>query len=263
MRVLPPAVRAFALAACVLCAATACGRPPESSDLWENATIRRAKEAGRLVVALEPVFPPFEGKDASGNLVGFDVDLAREIGTALGVEVRFREVKFDAIMLELQTGRADLVISGMTVTPERALTVSFTRPYYHTVTCLLVSRSRGADVKTVADLNREGRIVTTKLASTGEQAARRVCPKATLRTYEAEYAALLEVAQGRADAMLFDLVWLRTHHGNHAEHTFLLTDPVTVEPYGIALRKGDPESVAWLDLFLDHLKVTGRLEEWP
>jgi polar amino acid transport system substrate-binding protein len=239
----------------------ACGGPREDTDLWENAVVRQAKERGELVVALEAEFRPWEYVESSGEIAGFDVDLAREIGQALGVPVRFRNVKWDTIIAELVTGKADLIISGMTITPERALSVSYTKPYYLTVTCLLVSKSRGAGVRSVKDLDQPGRIVVAKQGTTGEEAARQRCPKARLVTYPTENAAALEVAQGRADAFLYDLLSIQAHHQQHRDTTFPLYDPITVEPYAIALRKGDPESVAWLDVVLDTLRHTGRMEE--
>jgi polar amino acid transport system substrate-binding protein len=239
----------------------ACGGSPEATDLWEHAVVRTAKERGELVVALEAEFRPWEYVDTSGEIVGFDVDLAREIGQALGVPVRFRNVKWDTIIAELVTGKADLIISGMTATPERALSVSYTEPYFLTETCLLVSKARGEGVRSVADLDREGRIVVAKQGTTGEEAARRRCPKARLVTYGTENAAALEVAQGRADAFLYDLLSIEAHHAQHPDTTFVIRQPVTVEPYAIALRKGDPESVAWLNLVLDTLRRTGRMEE--
>jgi polar amino acid transport system substrate-binding protein len=240
-----------------LVAAASCGETEQPA----GGVIEAARAAGRLVVAHEPEFPPFEWKDDTGKAVGFDVDLARELGEALGVEVVFREVKWDVIVAELLLGRVDLIVSGMTVTPEREESVAFTEPYYRTTTVLLAGTERGGDVRRVEDLDAEGRIVVTKLGTTGEQAAREKCPRATIRTYPTESAAALEVAQGRADAFLYDRASLERHHAQHPRTTRLLPEPVTVEPYAIALRRGDPASVEWLNRFLANLRARGRLKE--
>ncbi len=238
-----------------------CGGNPEATDLWENAVVRKAKDRGKLVVALEAEFKPFEYRNDANEIVGFDVDLARAIGAELGVPVEFHDVKFDSIILELISGKADLIVSGMTTTPERALAVSYTEPYFHTVTALLVSKAKASDVRRFADLDREGRVVSVKLGTTGEQAARKRIHAAKVVAYPTENGAALEVALGRADAFLYDLASVRNHHEQHPDSTFLLEEPVTSEPYAIALRKGDPESVAWLNLVLGLMRDDGRLKE--
>jgi polar amino acid transport system substrate-binding protein len=238
-----------------------CGERPEATDLWEISAIRKAKERGELVVATEPEFPPFESLDASGEIVGFDVDLAREIGKELGVKVRFLKVAFESIVAEVQQGNADLIISGRTTTAERALGESYSDPYFETVTCLLLSKSRASDVKTVQDLDRKGRIVAVKISTTGETAAGKHCPNAEIITFPTENAAALEVAQGKADAFLYDRASIERHHRENPDTTIYLEKPVSVEPYAIAVRKGDPETVAWLNLVLSLMRRDGRLKE--
>ena len=242
-------------------ALSACGGPSQTTELWQASTIRKAKERGRLIVALEPEFKPFEYVDESGTLVGFDVDLAHILAAEMKIDVEFMRVKFESIMATVLTGKADLILSGMTATPERALKLSYSDPYFHTVTCLLVSKQRASDVKGIADLNRPGRVVAVKQGTTGDVAAHKRCPKAKIVSYPTENAAALEVAQGRADAFLYDQRSIENHQAQHAGSTFAILTPVTVEPYAIACRKGDPDTVAWLNLVLHHLRLDGRLKD--
>ena len=214
-----------------------------------------------MIVALEAEFEPFEYIDKNGELVGFDVDLARILAEEMEVSVEFVNISFDGIIASLLTKKCDLIISGMTATPKRALRASYSTPYFHTITCLLVSKKRAADVLGIADLNKPGRIVAVKQDTTGHMAAMRRCPLAEIVSYGKEADAALEVAFGRADAFLYDLRAVQNHHAKHPDTTFILREPVTVEPYAIACRKGDPDTVAWLNLVLHHLKRDGRLEE--
>jgi len=254
-------MRSFlALVTLVLLAACG-GRGMEATDLWENAVIRQAVERGKLIVATEPTFRPFEWKNEKDELVGFDVDLARLIGREMGVDVEFLPVAWASIIPTLIGGQADLIMSGMTATPERALSVSYTHPYFYTITCLLVSKQKGAGIHSIADLNQAGRVVAVKEGTTGHIAAKQYCPKAKIVTTELENDAANEVAQGRADAFLYDLWSIRKHHRNHPDTTFVIETPVSREPYAIACRKGDPESVAWLNLVLRTLRHDGRLEK--
>jgi polar amino acid transport system substrate-binding protein len=176
------------------------------------------------------------------------------------VRLVLRNVPFETIFSDLTTGRVDLVVSGVTVTPERARTVAFSRPYYETVTCLLLSRARAAGVRGIADLDDPARTVVVKQGTTGEAAARERVPRARIRSYPTENAAALEVAQGRADAFLYDRASVVQHHRLHPETTILLEEPVTLEPYAIAARLGDAALVAWLDEQLRRLEASGRLE---
>ena len=249
----------LALLACL--SLPACGEPSGSFGLWKGSTINQAKERGKLIVALEAEFEPFEYIDESGTLVGFDVDLARILASEMEIEVEFMNVAWDSIIPSLLTKKCDLIMSGMTATPMRALRVSYSDPYFHTITCLLVSKDRGADVKSLADLNDPDRIVVVKQDTTGHLAAKKRCPKAQIVSYGKEADAALEVAFGRADAFLYDLRAVQNHHEKHPDTTFILREAVSVEPYAVACRKGDPDTVAWLNLALHHLKRDGRLKE--
>lgn len=240
---------------------SACGQPTGSLGLWKSSTISQAKERGKLIVALEAEFEPFEYIDKNGELVGFDVDLARILAAEMEIDIEFMNVSWDSIIPSLLTKKCDLILSGMTATPRRALRVSYSNPYFHTITCLLVSKARGADIKGIADLNDPNRIVVVKQDTTGHNAAKVRCPKAQIVSYGKEADAALEVALGRADAFLYDLRSVQNHHAKHADTTFLLEEAVSVEPYAIACRKGDPDTVAWLNLVLHHLKRDGRLKE--
>ena len=91
-----------------------------------------------LVVGTEPEFPPFESLDENGELVGFDIDLARAIAKDLGVDVRFETMAFDSLPSALGVGKIDVILSGMTATPERAKSRTFTDSYFRTQLCLLV-----------------------------------------------------------------------------------------------------------------------------
>lgn len=245
---------------CLLLAACG-GRGMEATDLWEASVIRRVKERGKLVVAMEPEFRPFEWKDENDVLRGFDVDLARLIGKEMEVDVEFVDVAWDSIIPTLVSGKADLIMSGMTATPLRALSVSYSDPYFHTVTCLLVSKKRAPDLAGVDDLDAPGRIVVVKEGTTGHFAAQKHCRKARIVSVKTENDAANEVVLGRADAFLYDLWSIRNHHRNHPDTTFVIAEPVSREPYAIACRKGDPETTAWLNLVLRTFRLDGRLQE--
>ncbi len=242
------------LVSVLACLLSACG------DGEPTKVLDGVRQRGVLRVAMEPTFPPFEYLE-SGTLVGFDVDLARELAASLDVDVEFVRVEWAGIIPSLQTGKADLIISGMTATPERAKQVAYSEPYFRTITCLLVSKQRISDVKSAADLNRPDRRVVVKLGTTGASAARESCPRANIVALPEDATAAAEVANSSADALLFDIRQVRLHHERYPEKTFVLADAVTSEPYGIACRLGEDECLAWLNETLAELRSRGWLKE--
>nr|6Y16_A Chain A, Amino acid ABC transporter, periplasmic amino acid-binding protein,Amino acid ABC transporter, periplasmic amino acid-binding protein [Thermotoga maritima MSB8]6Y16_B Chain B, Amino acid ABC transporter, periplasmic amino acid-binding protein,Amino acid ABC transporter, periplasmic amino acid-binding protein [Thermotoga maritima MSB8] len=92
--------------------------------------IDEIKSRGYLLVGLSADFPPFEFVDENGNIVGFDVDLAKEIARRLGVELKIVDMTFDGLIPSLLTKKIDVIISGMTITEERKKVVAFSDPYF-------------------------------------------------------------------------------------------------------------------------------------
>lgn len=231
-----------------------CGRRTPGDPL------ERIRARGRLIVATEAEFKPFEHVTATGEIVGFDVDLVRAIAADLGVALELRNVRFESIIDELISGKADLIASGMTVTPERARSVLFSEPYFFTKTCLLVNVRLREEVRSVADLDREGRTIAVKESTTGAATAAKRCPRARLISHKTENAAALDVAEGRADAFLYDLSSVREHQRQHPETTFRLEEAVTFEPYALAVHPEEPALKARVDAVLRALRADGRLE---
>jgi polar amino acid transport system substrate-binding protein len=240
----------------------ACGKKETaggSPDLWASSMIQQVTQRRKLVVLMEAEFRPFTYKD-KGELKGFDVDLAREIARELKVDVEFRERGFDLLPAELIQGKGDLIISGVTMTPERALSCAFTEPYFFTKTISLLAKPRADGVRTIADLNDASHRIVVQKGSTGENAVKAHLPAATLSTFDREDLCALEVAQGRADAFIYDEFQVRTQAREHAATTRVLDEQLSVEPYAIELRRGDPESRDWLNMLLSIMKRDGRLE---
>jgi len=223
--------------------------------------IARIQKRGVLVVATEAEFRPFEYVLPSGEIVGFDVDLARAVADDLGVKLELRNVKFEGIFLELRQGLADMIASGVTILEERRKAARFSDPYFFTVTALLVNKAKAAEIRSAADLNHEGRIVAVKQGTTGEKAAMEVLPKATRLSHQTENGAALDVAEGRADAFLYDLHSVEQHHAQHPDRTVLLSTPVTVENYALVVRLEDGALAERINAVLAAMRKDGRLAE--
>lgn len=213
-----------------------------------------------LRVGLEGRYPPFEFKDDHGTLVGFDVDLARGLGTRLGRPVEFRDMQFDALIPEMQAGRIDMVCSGMSWLEERTKVVDFSAPYVRIRMAVLVSRERAATVKAIPDLDAAGVVVAVQRGTSGEAKARESFPKAEIRAFDTMVDASKEVAAGRAHAFVYDFVSVRELAAQEPERLRVLDGDLGAEVYCMAFPKGSP-LVAEADAYLrEASKPGGRID---
>jgi len=214
-------------------------------------------ERGTLVVGTVPEFKPFMWRDRKGAFRGIDADLARAFAEALGVEVEFRPMEWNDLPGALVKGRIDMIAAGMTITDERRGTRSFSDPYFHTGLALLVRKEAGIDsAKDVRD-----RRLVVKQGTTGQVAAGRLFPDAAVTKRKTEAECVADLLEGRADAFLYDQLTVQAYHEEHPEKTRALLEPLTSEPYGFAVAKGDERFVKRINGFLAKIRESGRYEE--
>jgi len=228
--------------------------------LWEKSTLNQILKRGELRVGLEVGYIPFEMRDKRGEIIGFDVDLAKLMARYMGVKVTFVNTQWDGIIPALLTDKFDILMSGMTITPERNLQVNFADPYIIIGQTILLHRKNADAVKSVKELNDPKYVVATKLGTTGEIAARRYLGKARIKTFETEADAALEVRNGRADAFVYDLPFNTVYIAQYKDTLIHLKEPFTKEPLGWAVRKGDPDFLNWLDNFQNQIRNDGTYD---
>lgn len=228
--------------------------------LWEKSTLNQVLKRGELRVGMEAGYIPFEMRDKRGAIIGFDVDLAKLMARYMGVKVTFINTQWDGIIPALLTDKFDILISGMTITPERNLQVNFAEPYIIIGQTILLNAKNKDAVKSVKELNDPKYTVATKLGTTGEIAARRYLGKAKLKTFETEADAALEVRNGRADAFVYDLPFNVVYGAQYKDALVHLKEPFTKEPLGWAIRKGDPDFLNWLDHFQNQIRNDGTYD---
>ena len=225
--------------------------------LATNGTVA-ADRAKPLVVGMELAYPPFEMTDTSGKPAGVSVDLATELGKRLGRPVVIRNTSFDGLIPALKTGQVDLVISSMTATAERAKSIDFSDPYLATGLCLLLKKDSAAN--SIADLNRDGVKVAVKKGTTGHLYATEKLGKATLLVLDKESAAVLEVAQGKADAFIYDQLSTYQNWQRNSATTRALLEPFQKESWAVGIRQGNDELKREVNLFLKDYRQQGGFE---
>jgi len=147
-----------------------------NAQLAEGSTLQSILKAGKLRVGLEPGYMPFEMQDKQSRIVGFDVDMAREMASAMGVDLELVPTAWDGIIGSLLTDKFDIIMSGMTITQERNLKVNFAEPYIVVGQTILIRKEIAGDVTSYMDLNDPKYTVTSKLGTTGEQAVKKMIP---------------------------------------------------------------------------------------
>jgi polar amino acid transport system substrate-binding protein len=211
-----------------------------------------------LRVGMELSYPPFEMTDPQGRPTGVSVRLAEALGRHLGREVVIENIAFDGLITALKAGKIDCVISSLTATPERRKSIAFSEPYLKTGLALLVASK--SPVRSAADLDAPGRVVAVKKGTTGHQYAATALKRARVLVLDKEAAAVLEVAQGKADAFIYDSLSVFQNQRRHPEQTRALLEPFREETWAIGLRPGDDDLRHRVNEFLEDFRAAGGFE---
>jgi polar amino acid transport system substrate-binding protein len=227
-------------------------------DLAKKSTIEQIMKRGELRVGFESGYVPFEMTNKKGEFIGFDMDFGRRLAKSMGVKFVPINTAWDGIIPALMTGKLDIIMGGMTITQERNLKVNFAQPYIVVGQTILLNKKLKDRVISYKDLNNPKYIVTSRMGTTGEQAIKKYIPKATYKGFESEAEAGLEVINGKADALVYDLPFCGFLYGSQGKgKTIFLKDPFTYEPLAWAINKGDPDFLNYLNNFLRQSKGDG------
>lgn len=217
------------------------------------------KPANQLTVGMELAYPPFEMTDANGKPAGVSVDLAMALGESLGRKTVIENIPFDGLIPALKTGKIDLIISSMTKTEERAQSIDFSEPYLKTGLCLLVGKNSG--IQSIQDLLQPGKTVVVKKGTTGHTYAADRLKEAKVLVLDKEAACVLEVAQGKADAFIYDQMSTFKNWQKNPETTRPILKPFQEESWAIGIRKGNDALRAGVDRFLKDFRAKNGFED--
>jgi polar amino acid transport system substrate-binding protein len=236
------------------CATAAHG--PSSSPV-----LNRIQEKGELVVGTAGSMPPFNMTTKTGEVIGLDVDLARGMAESMKVKLRLETMPFADLLPALRAGRVDMVLSGLTMTPERNKTVAFVGPYFISGKSFLAKAGTLDSAKGSSELNVPTVRLAALRASTSQTFVEQVLPKATLVLTANYDEAITMVLQDKVDAMIADFpVCIFSVYRYPDRGLFALVTPLTYEPIGIALPRGDPLLVNWTQNWLRGMEATDALD---
>jgi len=225
-------------------------------------TLNDIQDRGVLRVGMEPGYMPFEMTDQKGAIIGFDVDMAKRIAKAMGVKLELVSTAWDGIIPALLTKKYDMIMSGMTITPQRNLKIAFANPYIVVGQSILVQNKFAGSVKSYKDLNNKKFKIGSKLGTTGEQATKRMISKANYISFETEQEGVMDLVNGKIDAFVYDLPYMAIANAQKSEgKLFFLDEPFTYEPLGWAVRQGNGDFLNWLNNYLTQMKNDGTYDK--
>ena len=230
-------------------------------QLVAESTIDQVMRRGVLRVGMD-TFLPWAMKDKKGELVGFEIDVARRLAADMGVKVEFVPTKWAGIIPALLTGKFDVIIGGMGIQTKRALKVNFTIPYDYSGMGIVAHKKKAAGFSSLADFNSADVEIACKLGTTAVNAAKKYMPKAKLRLFDDEAQAYQELRNGNVAAVVGSSPRPAYEAIQYPETMFLpLKSDFTREPIGFAVRKGDFDTLTFFNNWITIVSHEGWLEE--
>lgn len=228
--------------------------PVFAADLLDEV-----KSNGTLKVGLEGTYPPFNYQDASGQLTGFEVDLAKALAEELGVNAAFQPTKWDGILAALESRRLDVVINQVTISDERKEKYDFSTPYTVSGIQALTRKADADTIKSPNDL--AGKKVGVGLGTNYEQWLKENVPQAEIRTYDDDPTKFQDLNVGRIDVILVDRLAAFEMVEKTGDRLAVAGDAFSRQESGVALRKGNPQLLAAIDAAIAKLRADGTLKE--
>ncbi|MFT3812411.1 MAG: amino acid ABC transporter substrate-binding protein [Acidovorax sp.] len=213
--------------------------------------------AAKVVIGLDDNFPPMGFRDEKNEIVGFDIDLAREAARRMGAEAEFKPIDWSAKEAELSGKRVDALWNGLTITEERKQNIAFTAPYMENHQIIVVDAKSG--IKTKADL--AGKVVGAQEGSSAVDAVKKddavFKSFKEFKTFGDNITALMDLSAGRLNAVVVDEVVGRYLVSKKPGEYVVLDENFGTEEYGVGVRKDDTELLGKLNKALEGMKQDG------
>jgi len=238
-------------------AATASAGETQRKLVAESAIEQIAKR-GVIKVGMD-IFVPWAMKDKKGELIGFEIDIAKKLAEDMGVKVEFVPTKWSGIIPALTTGKFDVLIGGMTITTKRNLKINFTRPYYYTEQGLMAHKQKAAGFK-VSDFNSPNVTIAARLGSTAAIAAKQKFPKAKIRLFDDEPSAVQELRNGNVHAMVSAQPLPSSTAIDYPDTIMVYDEVMMFEAIGIGVRKGDTDTINLINNWIEINRNNGWIQ---
>lgn len=226
--------------------------------VYDNFLTKKSNIKEKFIVATDATYPPLEYVDDKGKIVGFDIDLIKEIAKDLKFEIEIKNISFDDIFKALENKEVDIIISSVTITDERQKTMSFTNPYLNAGQVIVAKID--SQINGVNDLKNAR--VGVQSNTTSQKEGEKYVEKANLRTYLDYDLALKDIKQGKIEALIIDYPAGVSMVQNNNQIVKLIGKPFTSEFYGIVVAKNNQDLLNRLNNSLSKLKRNGTLDKF-
>jgi polar amino acid transport system substrate-binding protein len=227
-----------------------------------SPVIDRILQRGELVVGMAGNMPPLNMTTKEGELIGYEVDLARAMAEAMGVRAKLSVIPFAELLPTLQSGKIDLILSNMTITPRRNLKVAFVGPYFTSGKAFLTKIKTIAMADEPEDIDTKNVKLVALKGSTSQAFVENVIPDATLVTANNYDEAVKMVLEDKVHAMVADYPICVVSVFRYPNQGLLsVVTTLTYEPIGVGVPAGDPLLVNWVKNFMGIAGEAGLLQE--
>ena len=233
-------------------------------QITKDSALTEIKKRGVLRVG-HSSFVPWSFLSTEGKFIGFEIDVGRKLAEDMGVEYGNIPTAWDGIIPALLSGKFDIILGGMSPTPKRALTVSFSNSYSPALHQGFISNIKlSTGMKTLEDFNKSSVTIASRRGSTAEDAAKRHLPKAQHRLFDDDSMAVQEVLNGNAHG-IFSSEPKPTFWGK--EYSDTLSKPFGNRPFsenagaGVAVRQGDTVLLTYVNNWINWRKSGGFIQD--
>lgn len=228
----------------------------------QSPVLDRIIETGELRVATSGNQPPFNAVSKDGQLMGLEIDLIRALAEMMNVNLNLTSMPFPELLPALRDGKVDMVLSGLSITPERARDFAFVGPYVLSGRSVLTDSQTLVNMKTPRDLDKPELTLVALEGSTSAEFVKRVAPQAKLVTTQNYEEAVQMVIAKQATGMIADMpACVLTVLKNPRADLATPSEPFTIEPVSIALPANDERFRNLIETYVDAFESTGVLEE--
>jgi polar amino acid transport system substrate-binding protein len=205
------------------------------------------------------MFVPWTMKSESGQLYGFEVDVAKKIAEDIGVKPEFKVYEWEDILPALQKGEIDLIAAGMAITPARALKINFSRPYAESGVSMATNTKLTEHIKGLKELNQPGIVIAVVADTIGSDLARPLFGKAEVKAFRTREEAEKALLNGEAQAYLGSMAEINFFALQHPDKVDVpMSKPLLAYSIAFGVRKGEQE---WLN-FLDAWVTARQTDKW-
>lgn len=230
-------------------------------DSTEDNSIQKVKDSGKLILGLDDTFAPMGFRDDSEEIVGFDIDLAKEVASRMGVKLEIKPIDWSSSILSLNKGDIDVLWNGLTINETRKEQINFSKPYLNNRLVIVKPKNRN-DINSKNDL--AGKILGVQVGSNDEALQSDPISKEAkeIRKYDVNVNAFLDLRAKRIDAVIIDEVAAQYYISQEkVDFVVVENSPLTEEFYGVGFRKTDSKLLAEVDRILDEMKSDGKASE--